>query len=69
MKQDEPMTGRPPLPKDAVRKRVIKVCVNDDEYKLIAKAATPWISTWCREILLEAARQPSRKGKDSDDER
>ena len=61
MKQDEPMTGRPPLPKDAVRKRVIKVCVNDDEYKLIAKAATPWISTWCREILLEAASKHDRE--------
>ena len=53
--QAKPRTGRPKLPKDAVRRFVIGMTVTDEERKRIKAAAEAedlTISAWLRRLVL-----------------
>lgn len=52
--------GRPKKPKAEVRKKPLRILLNEEERKLLdntAAAASLETSTWARKVLVEAARQ------------
>ena len=49
-------TGPTPMPRGALRTRIVGVKVNEAEYRKLAKAAGPYpVATWARAVLVEAA--------------